>query len=137
MPYIKATVSYTNSEDKKTKESYLVAAASTAEAEALLATELPSLIPFPYDIVSLQKTRIADCLRSEGGGQWWEALLECPSIDERTGKEKSLKERIALQAGDFHSASLGTERHIERSMADIRMLALRLTPVAELIEPRR
>lgn len=85
-------------------EPYLVDALSCTDAEARVIEELTPFISGEFNVIAVNKTKIADVMFNETGDKFFKVKLAFIMINEKTGIEKRLHYFALVQAPCFKEA---------------------------------
>lgn len=118
-----------NEDGAKVSESYLMEAASFADAENR-AVELA--VNDIEDIDVVKKTKVNELYKGEGG--WYLAKVGLITLDEKSGAEKVATINCYTQAGTFDEAVRVVKENMKNSMSDWRMVSLSETNIVEVYE---
>jgi hypothetical protein len=90
--------------EKKVNESYLIDAVSFTEAETRANKELEQLVRGEFMIVSIVRSNYSEIFTDFDGDIWWKAKVKHASIDEKSGKERTVSNYILIQADNVDHA---------------------------------
>lgn len=106
--YYTATVKFgaideTSGKEVVISEQYLLDAINFADAETRIYEEMIPLINGDFDVSGISRLKLAEIITGKGE-TWYKAKVEFIDIDEKTGKQKKLKNIILVNAEDAESA---------------------------------
>ena len=106
--YYTATVKFgaideTTGKEVVVSEQYLLDAINFADAETRIYEEMIPLINGDFDVSGISRLKLAEIITGKGE-TWYKAKVEFIDIDEKTGKQKKLKNIIIVNAEDAESA---------------------------------
>lgn len=106
--YYTATVKYgaideTSGKEVVISEQYLLDAINFTDAETRIYEEMIPLINGDFDVSGISRLKLAEIITGKGE-TWYKAKVEFIDIDEKTGKQKKLKNIILVNAEDAESA---------------------------------
>lgn len=76
--------------EKKLTDCYLIDAVSFTDAEAIITSEMEAIITGEFEVHSIKRESVADCVFNENG-KWYKSKVSYTDLDETTGKEKKSK----------------------------------------------
>lgn len=90
--------------EKKVTEQYLLDAVSFTEAEARTHKEMESMIRGEFLIASITRANFSDIFDDVAGDTWWKAKIKHMTVDEKSGREKSVSNYILIMADNVDHA---------------------------------
>lgn len=106
--YYTATVKFgaideTTGKEVVVSEQYLLDAINFADAETRIYEEMIPLINGDFDVSKISRLNLSEII-SGVGETWYKSKVEFIDIDEKTGKQKKLKNLILVNADNAESA---------------------------------
>lgn len=106
--YYTATVKFgaideTTGKEVVVSEQYLLDAINFADAETRIYEEMIPLINGEFDVSKISRLNLSEIISGEDE-TWYKAKVEFIDIDEKTGKQKKLKNLILVNADNAESA---------------------------------
>lgn len=127
-------VNIIDGKDKKFKENYVVEAFSCGEAENIAMDKL-SCYTAGVDILSVTKCAFSEIIFMEDqniDGEWYEAVVELISFDEKTNKEKKTKYKYLVEALNINAAVTAIDKYFKNSMVDYANVQVKKTNIVEV-----
>lgn len=137
--YYTATVRYdsidkTSGKELVATEQYLIDALSFTEAEERIHKEMEAYISGDFDVSGLKREKLADIVCNKGNecDIWYKAVVCYVDVDDKTGKEKSNKYNMLVNADTFNGAMDTLEEHLKGMIVPWRLVSMAETPILEV-----
>lgn len=137
--YYTATVRYDSIDKISGKEvvateQYLIDALSFTEAEERIHREMEAYISGDFDVSGIRREKIADIVydKDRQCDIWFKAVVCYVDVDEKTGREKSNKYNILVNADTFRWAMDALEEHLKGMIVPWRLVSMAETPILEV-----
>jgi hypothetical protein len=128
-----ARINPTSGKEVITTENYIIADAETwADAEQQLYEQMAKITNQSITKV-IKLSDIIDIVKSEGDC-WYKVKLEMSSIDEVTGKEKSIKEVVLIQAEGFKDAFEKAQEYCLEILVPIEVLSISKSNIVDIFD---
>lgn len=114
---------------KKVSETYLVDAISHTDAENLVVDNVAPYANGEFEVYAITRASISDVLTSEDSQAefFYQTTICFITLDEKTAKEKIVKQRILIQAADFDDAIRRAKEEMKQWMSEVVTLEMKLT----------
>lgn len=129
--YFETKVKHENIDGKLVTEPYLVDAMTCTEAEARITSELSSLYS-DLEVVSVKQSKIEEVLFSNVDSYYYLVKVSYPTIDAKTGQEKSAVVATLVQATSLLDAQARFALSMAESVADWEYVSIALTPIIDV-----
>lgn len=103
--------------NKKVTEKYMVDAVSFTDAETKFYKEMENMISGEFIIMSISRANYSDILETDGD-IWYKAKVTYSSIDENTGKEKKISNKILCLGNSVDNAYSNISESMGCNMVD-------------------
>lgn len=115
---------------RKVSETYLVDAMSHTEAEARIVEELAQYSSGEFEVYSITRAALAEVLTSddEAADKYYQTIIGFITLDEKTSKEKMIRQRILIQAKDFDAACVRLREEMRKIYGDVVALEVKQVP---------
>lgn len=133
---IRAAKMMDNGMVKKVTETYIVNADTFGQAEELVYKELSPFFDGEMAIKGIRISNIREILRSPKDDQsnvWFIAKLSIISLDERSGREKSLPVFILILAQNINHAHKVLQDGMSGTLSDFRVVTMKETPIMDYV----
>lgn len=137
--YYTATVRYDKIDEATGKEAvateqYLIDALSFTEAEERIHREMEAYISGDFDVSGIRREKIADIVYDKDRGYdiWFKAVVCYIDVDDKTGREKSNKYNILVNAYSFKEAYDLLEENQKSIIVPWRTVSMTETPILEV-----
>ena len=119
---------------RKVTEPYLVDSVTCMNAEEIVVEKVAQFISGEFEVKSVKKTAIAEIFYDESdyADKWYLVKFDFITLDEKSGKEKKLRNLILVQAGDFENALGRFQDGMKGTMADYRIASIAETPYMDV-----
>lgn len=121
-----------NGKEKKFVENYLVKAVSFTDAEAKL-NSLPSAGQ-ETAVTAISKKKYSDIFASGNHNSFFEGKISFKQEDEKTGKIKTIRQLILIEAVDIQQALDVFKRETKTWIIDPTLEALSLKPYLDILQ---
>lgn len=115
-------------------EQYLIDALSFTEAEERIHKEMEAYISGDFEVSGLKREKIADIVydKERECDIWFKAVVCYVDVDEKTGREKSNKCNILVNADSFKEAYDLLEEHQKSIIVPWRTVSMTETPILDV-----
>lgn len=121
-----------NGKTGKVNAPYLVDALTCTEAEARVIEEVAPFISGDYNVLSVNKTKIAEIFWDETGDRWYKVKANFITLDEKTGAEKRSASFFLVQASTFSQAFYGFQNGMKDTVADYEIESIVETKIMDV-----
>jgi hypothetical protein len=128
-----AHINPTSGKEVITTENYIIADAETwADAEQQLYEQMAKITNQSITKI-IKLSDIIDIVKSEGD-YWYKTKLEMKSIDEVSGKEKSIKEMILIQADGFKDAHEKAQEYCLEILVPVEIVSISKSNIVDIFD---
>jgi DNA repair ATPase RecN len=113
-------------------EIYLIDAVSFTDAEARVYEEIGSNFR-EFVLLAVSKYRVHELVFNEEGLTWYKCKVAITSLDEKSGKEKKLKQMILVNGNTIKEAYDRVEDLFSDSTSDYQILEIITTNIVEIL----
>lgn len=113
-------------------EIYLVDAVSFTDAETRVYQEIGSNYQ-EFVLLKVAKFPFQELIHNESGFTWYKCKVSITSLDEKSGKEKKLKQTIMVNANNLREAYDSVEELFSGSISDYEILDIVTTSIVEIL----
>ena len=120
---------------KKVNEKYLVDALSFTEAEARIIEEMGSCVNGEFEVKAIKRTKISEIFRNQTSKydlRWFTARLGFILLDEKSGKEKTTRATIMVEAENIDDAHENIMIGMKGTMADFKIESITESPILDV-----
>lgn len=137
--YYTATVRYDSIDKISGKEvvateQYLIDALSFTEAEERIHKEMEAYISGDFEVSGLKREKLANIVCNKGNecDIWYKSVVCYVEVDDKSGREKSNKYNMLVNANTFKCAMDALEEHLKEVCVPWRCLSMAETPILEV-----
>lgn len=120
---------------KKVNEKYLVDALSFTEAEARIIEEMGQYVDGKFIVKAIKRTKISEIFRNHTNKEdlhWFTARLGFILLDEKSGKEKTTRSTIMVEAENIDDAHENIMLCMKGTMADFKIESITESAVLDV-----
>ena len=120
---------------KKVNEKYLVDALSFTEAEARIIEEMGKYVSGEFIVKAIKRTKISEIFRNHTDKDdlhWFTARLGFILLDEKSGKEKTTRSTIMVEAGNIDDAHENIMIGMKGTMAYFKIESITESPILDV-----
>ena len=120
---------------KKVNEKYLVDALSFTEAEARIIEEMGKYVSGEFIVKAIKRTKISEIFRNHTNKEdlhWFTARLGFILLDEKSGKEKTTRSTIMVEAENIDDAHENIMLGMKGTMADFKIESITESAVLDV-----
>lgn len=119
--------------EKKITENYIIADAENwTDAETQLYEQMDKITNATIT-KAIKISDIVDIVKSEGD-YWYKVKIEIVTIDEQSGKEKSIKETILVQADGFKEAHEKAQEYCLEILVSVEITSIAKSSIVDILD---
>ena len=122
-----------NGRQKRVNEPYLVDALSFTEAEERITREMQAYAKAgDMEVTAIKKENLSEVLLDDDGDRYYKVRVSFITLDEKTGKEKKAPVHMLVQAGSIAEAKERLDQHMKGTMSDYRVESIGETGLMDI-----
>ena len=122
-----------NGKKKRVNEPYLVDALSFTEAEERITREMqPFVEAGDMEVTAIKKEHLAEVLTDDSGDRYYKARVSFITLDEKSGKEKKAPVHMLVQAPSLAQAKERLDAHMKGTLSDYRVESIAETQLMDV-----